>query len=291
MACIEARGLRKAYGTTVALDGMDLCVEEGRILGLIGPNGAGKTTALNAILGLIPFEGELRVLGRDPWTERDRLMRDVCFIADVAVLPRWARVAQLLDYVAGVHPRFDRGKAEAFLAKTTVRHESKVRALSKGMVTQLHLALVMAIDARLLVLDEPTLGLDLLYRKQFYDSLLNDYYDRRRTILVTTHQVEEIEHVLTDVMILDRGRIVFNRSMEEVESRYLEVTVHPEKLAAARRLKPIQERQGFGRSMLLFDGVEPAQLTALGEVRTPSLADLFVAVMSNQTKVDHGAAL
>src|SRR3954453_17108867 len=223
MPCIEARGLRKSFGNTVALDGLDLRVQEGRILGIIGPNGAGKTTMLNAILGLTPYQGELKVLGRDPWSERDRLMEDVCFIADVAVLPRWIRVSQVLDYVVGIHPRFDRAKAEGFLSKTTIRRESKVRELSKGMVTQLHLALVMAIDARLLVLDEPTIGLDLLYRKQFYDSLLTDYFDRSRTILVTTHQVEEIQHVLTDVMFLDCGHIVFNRSMEEVESRYLEV--------------------------------------------------------------------
>src|ERR1700716_3711964 len=241
MACIEARGLRKAFGKTIALDGMNLRVEEGRILGLIGPNGAGKTTALNAILGLTPYEGELRVLGRNPWSERDQLMRDVCFIADVAVLPRWARVSQLLDYIAGVHPRFDRAKAEAFLAKTSIQHSSKVRQLSKGMVTQLHLALVMAIDARLLVLDEPTLGLDILYRKQFYDGLLNDYFDRSRTIVITTHQVEELQHVLTDLMFIDRGRIVLDCSMEEIESRYVELTVHPEKAAAARALKPIYE--------------------------------------------------
>ena len=282
MACIEARGLRKAYGTTVALDGVDLRVEEGRILGLIGPNGAGKTTALNAILGLTPFQGELRVLGRDPWSERDRLMRDVCFMSDVAVLPRWIRVSQALDYVAGVHPRFDRAKAEAFLAKTTIRLGSKVRELSKGMVTQLHLALVMAIDARLLVLDEPTLGLDILFRKQFYDSLLGGYFDGSRTILVTTHQVEEVQHVLTDVMFIDRGRIVFNRSMEEVESRYQEVMVRPEQVAAARALQPMHERQAIGRSILLFDGVDGQQLAALGDVRRPSLADLFVAVMGNQ---------
>jgi ABC-2 type transport system ATP-binding protein len=290
MACIEARGLRKAFGTTVALDGIHLRVEEGRILGLIGPNGAGKTTALNAILGLTSYQGELRVLGRDPWTERDQLMRDVCFIADVAVLPRWIRVWQALDYVAGVHPRFDRAKAEGFLAKTTIRREGKVRELSKGMVTQLHLALVMAIDARLLVLDEPTLGLDILYRKQFYDSLLNDYFDRNRTIVVATHQVDEIQHVLTDVMFIDRGRIVLARSMEEVEARYREVMVNPDKLAAARALKPIQERQGFGRSILLFDGVDRQQLAALGEVRTPSIADLFVAVMSNHAGQAQGAA-
>src|SRR5438477_8651018 len=220
MATIEARGLRKVFGTTVALDGINLRVEEGHILGLIGPNGAGKTTALNAILGLTPYQGELRVLGRDPWKERDQLMRDVCFIADVAVLPRWMRVFQVLDYLAGVHPRFERAKAEGFLAKTTIKRESKVSELSKGMVTQLHLAVVMAIDAKLLVLDEPTLGLDILYRKQFYDSLLNDYFDRNRTIVLATHQVDEIQHVLTDIMFIDRGRVVFECSTEEVESRY-----------------------------------------------------------------------
>ena len=289
MACIEARGLRKAYGRTVALGGVDLRVEEGRILGLLGPNGAGKTAALNAILGLTPCQGELRVLGRDPWTERDELMRDVCFIADVAVLPRWIRVSQALDYVAGVHPRFDRAKAEGFLAKTNIRRGSRVLELSKGMVTQLHLALVMAIDARLLVLDEPTLGLDILYRKQFYDSLLNDYFDRNRTIVVATHQVEEVQHLLTDVMFIDRSRIVFARSMEELESRYLEVIVHPEKIAAARALKPMHERQAMGRSILVFDAVDHQQLAALGDVRTPSIADLFVAVMDNQAPQAQGA--
>jgi ABC-2 type transport system ATP-binding protein len=290
MACIEAHGLRKAFGTTVALDGIDLRVEEGRILGLIGPNGAGKTTALNAILGLTSYRGELVVLGRDPSSERDHLMRDVCFITDVAVLPRWARVSQLLDYVAGVHPRFDRCKAEGFLANTTIRRTSRVRELSKGMVTQLHLALIMAIDAKLLVLDEPTLGLDILYRKQFYDSLLNDYFDRSRTILVTTHQVEEVQHVLTDLMFIDRGRIVLDCSMEEVESRYQEVTVNPAQLAAARALKPMHERQALGRSILLFDRVDRQQLAALGDVRTPSIADLFVAVMGNQSGQAQGAA-
>ncbi len=282
MACIEAHGLRKAFGATIALDGVDLQVEEGRILGLIGPNGAGKTTALNAILGLIPYQGQLKVLGRDPWTQRDRLMCDVCFISDVAVLPRWIKVSQALDYVSGVHPRFDRAKAESFLARTTINRASKVRELSKGMVAQLHLALVMAIDAKLLVLDEPTLGLDILYRKQFYDSLLNDYFDRTRTILLTTHQVEEIEDVLTDVMFIHRGRIVFNRSIEEVESRYLEVSVRPEQLAAARALKPMHERDMMGRSILLFDHVDRQQLAALGDVRTAGLADLFVAVIGDQ---------
>ena len=280
MPCIEAHGLRKSFGTTVALDGVDLRVEDGRILGLIGPNGAGKTTALNAILGLTPFQGELRVLGRNPWAERDLLMRDVCFIADVAVLPRWLKVSQALDYVAGVHPRFDRAKAEGFLSKTAIKQTSKVRELSKGMVTQLHLALVMAIDARLLVLDEPTLGLDILYRKQFYDALLNDYFDRNRTIIVTTHQVEEIEHVFTDLMFINRGRIVLSCSMEEFASRYLELTVNPDKLAAARALKPMYERQALGRTVLLFNDVDRHKIAAVGEVRTPSISDVFVAVMT-----------
>jgi ABC-2 type transport system ATP-binding protein len=282
MSCVEARGLRKVFKTTPALDGIDLRIEEGRILGLIGPNGAGKTTALNAILGLTPFEGELKVLGQDPWTAREQLMRDVSFIADVAVLPRWIRVSDLLDYMAGVHPRFDRAKAEGFLTKTTVKRESKVRQLSKGMVAQLHLAIIMAIDARLLVLDEPTLGLDILYRKQFYDSLLNDYFDGTRTIIITTHQVDEIEDVLTDLVFIDRGRIVLECSMEQFEGRYLEVMVNPEELPAARALKPIHERPVFGRSVLLYEGVNRDKLAPLGETRRPSIADVFVAVMGQQ---------
>jgi len=282
MATIEARGLRKVFGTTIALDGINLRVEEGRILGIIGPNGAGKTTALNAILGLTSYEGQLTVLGRDPWNARDQLMRDVSFIADVAVLPRWIRVSQLLEYVAGVHPRFDRAKAEGFLARTTIKRTSKVRQLSKGMVAQLHLAVVMAIDAKLLVLDEPTLGLDILYRKQFYDSLLNDYFDKTRTIVVTTHQVEEVQDVLTDLMFIDRGRIVLECSMEEFESRYLEVMVNPENVAAARAFKPIHERPVFGRSVMLFDSANREQVVALGEVRRPSIADVFVAIMSRE---------
>ena len=289
MPCIEARGLRKTFGSTVAVDGIDLRVDEGRILGLIGPNGAGKTTALKAILGLTPFEGELRVLGRDPWTERDELMRDVCFIADVAVLPRWMRVTQSLDYVAGVHPHFDRAKAERFLAKTAIKPVSRVKELSKGMVAQLHLALVMAIDAKLLVLDEPTLGLDILYRKQFYDSLLNDYFDHGRTIVVTTHHPEEIQNVITDVMFVDRGRIVLSSSMDEFESSYLEVMVHPEQAAAARALHPIHERQVFGRSIFIFDHADPQALAALGEVRTTSISDLFVAVIGNRAANAQGA--
>jgi len=290
MACIEARGLRKTFGTTVALDGVNLSVEEGRILGLVGPNGAGKTTALNAILGLIPYQGELKVVGRNPWTERDQLMRDVSFIADVAVLPRWMRVSQALDYVTGVHPRFDRAKAQSFLAKTTIKHTSRVRELSKGMVTQLHLALVMAIDAKLLVLDEPTLGLDILYRKQFYDCLLTDYFDHTRTILVTTHQVEEVQNVLTDLMFIDRGRIVLGCSMEEFESRYLELTVRPEQLAAAKALNPMYERQLMGRSILLFDRVDRQKLAPLGDLRAPNIADVFIALIGNPAGQAGGAA-
>jgi ABC-2 type transport system ATP-binding protein len=280
MSCIEARGLRKTYGSTVALDGIDLTVEEGRIVGLIGPNGAGKSTALNAMLGLTPFQGELKVLDYDPWSQREALMLDICFVADVAVLPRWMRVSQLLDYVAGVHPRFNRAKAEAFLAKTTIKSRSKIRELSKGMVTQLHLAMAMAIDARLLVLDEPTLGLDLLYRKQFYDTLLNDYFDHRRTILVTTHQVEEIEHILTDVVFINRGQIVLSSSMDDLAAHFAEVTVNPQQAAAARAMNPISERAVLGRSVMLFGGAGRERLAALGEVRTPTLADIFVAVMS-----------
>jgi ABC-2 type transport system ATP-binding protein len=274
--------LRKAFGSKVALDGVDLSVAEGRILGLIGPNGAGKTTAINSILGLAPYQGELKVLGLDPWNSRDKLMREVSFIADVAVLPRWLRVNSALDYMAGVHPRFSRAKAEGFLAKTDIKPRAKVRELSKGMVAQLHLALVMAIDAKLLVLDEPTLGLDILYRKQFYDTLLNDYYDNTRTILVTTHQVEEIQHVLTDLMFIDRGRIVLDCSMEAFESRYTEVMVGPEHVAAAQALKPLHERQVFGRSIMLFDGADRSELAALGETRAPGIADVFVAVMGRK---------
>ena len=290
MPCIEARALRKTFGSTVALDGINLRVDDGRILGLIGPNGAGKTTALNAILGLTPYEGELIVLGRNPWTERDRLMRDVCFIADVAVLPRWMRVSHALDYVQGVHPRFDRSKAEGFLARTSIAPDRKIRQLSKGMVTQLHLALVMAIDARLLVLAEPTLCLDILFRKQFYDSLLSDYFDGSRTIIVTTHQVEEIQNVLTDLVFIDRGRIVLNCTMEALETRYVEVSVRPDQITAARALRPIFERQSLGRSVLLFDGVDRGQLAPLGDVRTPGIPDLFVAVMSHESVHNPGFA-
>ena len=274
---IAGRGLRKTFGDTVALDGIDLRVEPGRIVGLIGPNGAGKTTALNAILGLTPYEGELQVLGRDPWRERAALMHDVAFIADVAVLPRWIRVSQLLDYVAAVHPRFHRARAESFLERTTIRPRVKVKELSKGMIAQLHLAVVMAIDARLLVLDEPTLGLDIIYRKQLFDALLEDYYERDRTIVLATHNVDEIEHLVTDVIFLDRGRIALSATMDEVESRYREVRVHPSREAAARELVPIHEREALGQRIMLFDNVDVDRLAPLGDVRTPSVADLFIA--------------
>jgi len=279
MACIEARGLCKNYGPKVALKGINLTIEEGRIVGLIGPNGAGKSTALNSITGLSPYQGTLKVLGLDPWKDRDRLMQDVSFIADVAVLPRWLKVSQALDFVDGVHPRFQRSKAEYFLSRTNILHTARVGQLSKGMVTQLHLALVMAIDAKLLVLDEPTLGLDILYRKQFYDTLLNDYFDHSRTIIVTTHQVEEIQDILTDVMFINHGEIVLDASMDAIDGRFVELMALPDRAATARTYGPVYERQVFGRSVFLFDGVDRASLEGLGEFRTPGIADIFVAVM------------
>ncbi|MCE7031262.1 ABC transporter ATP-binding protein [Lysobacter sp. GX 14042] len=279
-AVVNATGLRKAYRNKLALDGTSFEIPAGRIVGLIGPNGAGKTTALKAMLGLIPFEGRMSVLGRDPRTARDELMREVCFIADVAVLPRWLRVREAIEFVAGVHPRFDRARCERFLAGTKLEPQMKVRELSKGMIVQLHLALVMAIDARLLVLDEPTLGLDILYRKQFYQRLLEDYFDEERTILITTHQVEEVEHILTDVMFIRDGKIVLDSGMEQVGERFTEVLVAEGRLEEARRLQPIDERaQAFGKTVMLFDGVPRDRLAPLGEARTPGLADLFVATM------------
>ena len=274
---VTARNLSKHYGQTAALDRVDFDIQEGRIVGLIGPNGAGKTTALKAILGLTNFTGELRVLGLDPFRQRHRLMQDVCFIADVAVLPKWMSVQQTLDFVAAVHPNFNPARAESFLQKTEIRKRSKIKALSKGMVTQLHLALIMAIDARLLVLDEPTLGLDILFRKEFYSSLLNDYFDEKRTVLITTHQVEEVEHILTDLMFIDKGHVVLDDSMETVADKYVEVMVNPTNADAARALTPVYEREVFGKSVFLFDGVERNRLETLGELRTPSVADLFVA--------------
>ncbi|MFN7183456.1 MAG: ABC transporter ATP-binding protein [Thermomonas haemolytica] len=277
---VSASGLRKAYKNKLALDDARFEIPVGRIVGLIGPNGAGKTTALKAILGLIPFEGRLEVLGKDPRTQRDALMNDVCFIADVAVLPRWITVAQAIEFVAGVHPRFDAARCQRFLEGTQLKPGMKVREMSKGMIVQLHLALVMAIDARLLVLDEPTLGLDILYRKQFYQRLLEDYFDENKTILITTHQVEEIEHILTDMMFIRDGKIVLEAQMDSLGERYTEVLVNADRLEAARALKPIDERSlPFGKTVMLFDGVDPAHLAQLGETRTPGLADLFVATM------------
>ena len=276
---IEARGLTKSFGSTRALDGLSFSVQAGRIVGLIGPNGAGKTTALKSILGLTAFEGELQVLGRNPYSDRDALMRDVCFIADVAVLPKWLRVSQALAFVETVHPRFERSRAEEFLKKTDIKMRSRVRELSKGMVTQLHLALILAIDARLLVLDEPTLGLDLLFRRQFYDTLLNDYFDKERTILLTTHQVEEIENLLTDVIFINHGRVALDSPVEALASRYAQVNVSPDQTARAREMKPFYEREIFGRVAMFFEGRNPDELDPLGEVRTPSIADLFVAKM------------
>ncbi|MDR2012843.1 MAG: ABC transporter ATP-binding protein [Rhodanobacter sp.] len=276
---VHARNLCKNYNTTKALDAVSLDIQAGRIVGLIGPNGAGKTTALKAILGLTDFTGELSVLGLDPRTHRPRLMEQVCFIADVAVLPRWLRVREAIEFVTGVHPRFSREKCQAFLARTKIEPHMRVRELSKGMIAQLHLALVMAIDARLLVLDEPTLGLDILYRKAFYESLLTDYFDENRTIIVTTHQVEEIEHILTDLVFIRDGKIVLAATMDEVGERYAEVLVNPDRAQAARALNPLNERQIFGKSIFLFDGVERARLAELGELHKPSVADLFVATM------------
>jgi ABC-2 type transport system ATP-binding protein len=278
-AVITASGLSKQYKSSLALDNVSFQIAPGRIVGLIGPSGAGKTTALKAILGLTDFTGELNVLGFDPRKQRDRLMGEVCFIADVAVLPRWIRVSEVVDFVANVHPRFDRKKCEAFLARTKLTPNQRVRQMSKGMIVQLHLALVMAIDARLLILDEPTLGLDILYRKQFYQNLLEDYFDENKTIIVTTHQVEEVEHILTDLMFIRDGKIVLDADMDAIGERFIEVMVNADKAPAARALKPLDERQVFGKSIFLFDGVERAQLEAMGEVRRPSVSDLFVATM------------
>jgi len=282
-AVIEARGLKKTYGVTTAVDSVSFTIQPGRIVGLIGPNGAGKTSLFKAILGLTQFDGDLRVLGRDPRSERNDLMQDVCFIADVAVLPRWLRVSQALDFVAGIHPRFARSRATEFLRTTDIKMSSRVRELSKGMVTQLHLALILAIDARLLVLDEPTLGLDLLFRRQFYDTLLNDYFDKERTIVLTTHQVEEIENLLTDVIFINRGQVVLDCAVDSLPARYVQLNVTNDRAAEARQLQPFYEREVFGRVAMFFENKTAAELGSFctngGELRTPSVADLFVAKM------------
>jgi ABC-2 type transport system ATP-binding protein len=289
-AIIEARGLTKRYDDTFAVRGVDINIEPGRIVGLIGPNGAGKTTVIKAILGLTSFDGELKVNGLDPRTQRDALMKEVCFIADVAVLPRWLTVAQAVEFVAGVHPRFDRKRAEDFLSRTDIKMHKRVRQLSKGMVTQLHLALILAIDAKLLVLDEPTLGLDLLFRRSFYDNLLNDYFNKERTILVTTHQVEEIENILTDVLFIQHGKFVLEAQMDTLGERFVQLVPSAGNTERARALKPFYEREVFGRSAMLFDGVKESELSALGETRAPSVADLFVAMMSPPTPAGAAAS-
>jgi len=277
---IEARGLTKRYGRYTAVDNIDLEVPAGRIVGLIGPNGAGKTSALKAILGLTSFDGHLNVLGKDPSRDRASLMEEVCFIADVAVLPRWARVWQLIEFTEKVHPHFSREKCVRYLSTTKVTLDHKVKQLSKGMVAQLHLAIVMAIDVKLLVLDEPTLGLDILYRKQFYTNLLNDYFDEHRSILITTHQVEEVEHILSDLIFIKEGRIALDCTMEDVQERYVELMVAPERAEAARALNPLFERVLFGRHIFLYQNGNREQLKEFGELHTPNVADLFVATMS-----------
>ncbi len=276
---LHATALSKHYGKQAAVDRLNLEIQPGRIVGLIGPNGSGKTTTLKAALGLIPFEGELKVLGFDPRTQRDDLMKEVCFIADVAVLPRWMRVRDALDFVAGTHPKFDRSKADAYLAKTKLKPSMKVKEMSKGMIVQLHLAIVMSIDAKLLVLDEPTLGLDILYRKQFYQNLLEEYFDEGKTIIVTTHQVEEIEHILSDLIFIREGRITLNTSMDEIAERFTEIMVSSEHYATAKALGPIDERSVFGKTVFLFDGISRSTLAPLGDMKTPGIADLFVATM------------
>ena len=277
---IEARGLSKRYGSFVALDRADFVVQPGRIVGLIGPNGAGKTTALRAVLGLTTYEGELNVLGREPFAERALLMQEASFIADVAVLPEWLRVQQAIDFVAGVHPRFRRERAAALLAKTDIGTRRRIGQLSKGMKTMVHLALTMAIDARLLVLDEPTLGLDIIARRGFYDALVNDYMDETRTIVITTHQVEEVENLLTDVLFIDRGHIVLDCSVEDIGARYAAVEVADDRIAAARQERPFYERRALGKTLLYFEGADREKLKGLGEVVVPSVADLFVAKVS-----------
>lgn len=276
---IEGQNLHKSYSDKNALNGIDLAIAPGRIVGLIGPNGAGKTTLLKGILGLTPIEGELRVLGFNPQQQRSEILEEVSFIADTAILPRWLKVSEAITYVEGVHRKFNRAKVLDFLAKTQIKQTDTIRNLSKGMITQLHLALIMAIDSQLLVLDEPTLGLDILYRKQFYESLLNDYYDAQKTLLITTHQVEEIEGILTDIIFINQGKITLNISMEELPNRFAILQVEPDKLAAANALNPIYSRSLLGSEFMLFESPNFAALTSLGRLSTPSLADLFVAKM------------
>jgi ABC-2 type transport system ATP-binding protein len=281
---VNARGVSKSFGAVRAVDNVSFEIEKGRILGLIGPNGAGKTTLLKAVLGLTDCEGDLSVLGFNPFRQRKQLMQNICFIADVAVLPRWIKVSQILDYVEAIHPNFSRTRAEELLLQTNVRSDARVKELSKGMVTQLHLSIIMAIDAKLLVLDEPTLGLDILFRKEFYANLLNDYFDEERTILITTHQVEEIENLLTDVMFINDGKILLDSSMDTLSDTYVEVLASGENAQKARGLGPIAESELFGKSAMLFEGVSREHLEGLGEIRIPSVADLFVAKIKEARK-------
>jgi len=281
---VSARNVSKSYGTTRAVDDVSFNIEKGRIMGLIGPNGAGKTTLLKALLGLTDCQGSLSVLGLDPFRQRKRLMQNICFIADVAVLPRWIKVAQLLDFLQSIHPRFSRDRAEELLAQTKIQKTSKVRELSKGMVTQLHLSIITAIDAKLLVLDEPTIGLDIIFRKEFYGNLLNDYFDEERTIIITTHQVEEIENLLTDVMFINDGKVVLDAQMDELSSQFVELMATPENAAQAQQFHPIYERDVFGKKVLTFEGIDRDKLAGLGELRTPDVADLFVAKVKGGAK-------
>lgn len=280
---VSARNVSKSFGSLRAVDDVSFEIDQGKITGLIGPNGAGKTTLLKAVLGLTECQGSLSVLGLDPFRQRKELMQNICFIADVAVLPRWIRVSQLLDFIGRIHPRFSRSRADQLLAETKIQSTSKVRELSKGMVTQLHLSIIIAIDAKLLVLDEPTLGLDIIFRKEFYSNLLNDYFDGERTILITTHQVEEIENLLTDVMFINDGRIVLDASMEDLPEQYVELMASSEQADRARKLNPIFERDVFGKKVLTFEGIGREQLQGLGEIRTPAIADLFVAKVKGAT--------
>ena len=278
---IHGQNLHKTYGAKTALQGINLSIAPGRIVGLIGPNGAGKTTLLKGILGLTPIEGELQVLGFDPYHQRTAMLEAVSFIADTAILPRWLKVSEAITYVEGVHRRFSRLKAMEFLAQTQIKSTDTIKNLSKGMITQLHLALIMAIDSQLLVLDEPTLGLDILYRKQFYESLLNDYYDAEKTLLITTHQVEEIEDILTDIVFINQGKITLNMNMEDLPNRFAVLQVEPDKIAPANALKPIYSRSLLGNEFMLFEQPDFAALSLLGRLSTPSLADLFVAKMQH----------
>lgn len=277
---IEARNLGKSYGKFRALNGISFEIPLGRIVGVIGANGAGKTTMLNAILGLTRYDGELKVMGKNPSTNRAKLMEDVCFISDVATLPRWMKVSQVLDYVESVHPKFDRAVALDYLSRTTVPLDKKVRKLSKGMITQTHLAVIMAIDAKLLVLDEPTLGLDIIFRKGFYASLLEEYFDKHRTIVVTTHQVEEIEHILTDAMFIRDGKMVVYETMDDLAMRFCQVLVDQEDAGKARALDPIFEQKAFGKVNFVYNGVDKNKLKKLGDIKRVGLADLFVAYMT-----------